>query len=248
MSAGAPDAQAPDAQAPGFPAPAFPAADVQTPDAEDLARSMLVLHGAHDDEGHGSGDSEAGPWSKAPNFASDPVRAAAVRESSRRDRERYLSAGLAAVDCRFCHVSVMVKKLGAAHTAVQWSTEAQQRCADDLGDAEPAPARGQQRQHQHQHAERGGQVAVHLLAPGLVGLERTDLAGRMRGRVPNCRTASSTPWRKGASRSTRAPPPPATADPLREQSLRYPKSLVSRSFCVCSRVKAQRSGTSPDPR
>jgi len=102
---------------------------IETPDVDDLARSMLVLHGAHDDHDHGSDDSEAGPWSKAPSFASDPARAAAVKESSRQDRERYLSAGLAAVDCRFCHVSVMVKKLGAAHTAVQWSTDAQQRCA-----------------------------------------------------------------------------------------------------------------------
>ncbi len=116
MSAGA---QTPDADTPG----------VETPDVDDLARSMLVLHGAHDGEGHESDGGEAGPWSKAPNFANDPARAAAVQESSRQDRERYLSAGLAAVDCRFCHVSVKVKKLGAAHTAVQWSTDAQQRCA-----------------------------------------------------------------------------------------------------------------------
>jgi len=90
---------------------------------------MLLLHGAHDDDHHGSDDSDTGPWSKAPNFANDPARAAAVKEASRQDRERYLTSGLAAVDCRFCHVSVKVKKLGAAHTAVQWSTDAQQRCA-----------------------------------------------------------------------------------------------------------------------
>lgn len=124
MSGGAPDAPAPDAQAPDVEAPY-----VETPDVEDLARSMLVLHGAHDDEDHESDDSEAGSCSKARSFANDPARAAAVTESSRQDRERYLSAGLTAVDCRFCHVSVMVKKLGAAHTAVQWSTDAQQRCA-----------------------------------------------------------------------------------------------------------------------
>ena len=124
MSAGAPDSQGPNAGTPHAGTP-----HVETPDVEDLARSMLVLHGAHDDEGHGSGDSEAGSWIKAPSFGNDPARAAAVQESSRLDRERYLSAGLTAVDCRFCHVSVMVKKLGAAHTAVQWSTDAQQRCA-----------------------------------------------------------------------------------------------------------------------
>ena len=52
-----------------------------------------------------------------------------MHEATRRDRERYLSAGLGDVDCRFCHASVKVKKLGAPHTAVQWSTESQQRCA-----------------------------------------------------------------------------------------------------------------------
>ena len=71
----------------------------------------------------------SGTWSKAPDFAADPERAAAVREASARDRERYLTSGLTPVDCRFCHVTVAVKKLGAGHTAVQWSSEATQRCA-----------------------------------------------------------------------------------------------------------------------
>lgn len=102
---------------------------IETPDVDDLARSMLVLHGGHDDHDHGSDDTDSGSWSKAPDFGNNPERAAAVRESSRQDRERYLSAGLVPVDCRFCHVSVKVKKLGAAHTAVQWSTDAQRRCA-----------------------------------------------------------------------------------------------------------------------
>ena len=102
----------------------------EAPDVDDLARSMLMLHGGHDhDEAHGHDDSDITSWSKAPDFAGDPQRAAAVHEATRRDRERYLSAGLAAVDCRFCHVSVKVKKLGAAYTAVQWSSESQQRCA-----------------------------------------------------------------------------------------------------------------------
>ena len=101
----------------------------QTPDVERLARSMLALHGAHDDE-HPAGDSPAaGSWSKAPDFAADPERAAAVREATARDRERYLTSGLVPVDCRFCHVTVAVKKLGPEHTAVQWNSEALQRCA-----------------------------------------------------------------------------------------------------------------------
>ncbi|AQT81801.1 hypothetical protein B1R94_24940 [Mycolicibacterium litorale] len=102
----------------------------RTPDVDDLARSMLELLGVHDhDEPHEHDDSTPTSWSKAPDFASDPDRAAAVHEATRRDRERYLSAGLVEVDCRYCHVAVKVKKLGAAHTAVQWSGEAQQRCA-----------------------------------------------------------------------------------------------------------------------
>lgn len=101
------------------------------PDVDRLARSMLALHGAHDDDDHSHGDNGTGggSWSKAPSFASDPDRAAAVREATRRDRDRYLNSGLVSVDCRFCHVSVSVKKLGPAQTSVQWSSEASQRCA-----------------------------------------------------------------------------------------------------------------------
>lgn len=103
------------------------------PDVDGLARSMLLLHG-HDDEherGHTPGDGGQGPgsWRKAPDFASDPDRAAAVRASSRADRERYLNSGLVPVDCRFCHVSVKVKKLGPAHTSVQWNGDATRHCA-----------------------------------------------------------------------------------------------------------------------
>lgn len=106
----------------------------QTPDVDRLARSMLLLHG-HDDEEHEHGHhpvpdgGTSGSWRKAPDFAADPDRAAAVRESTQRDRERYLTSGLASVDCRFCHVAVSVKKLGPTHTSVQWSSEATTRCA-----------------------------------------------------------------------------------------------------------------------
>ncbi|MCV7230745.1 hypothetical protein [Mycolicibacterium komossense] len=101
------------------------------PDVDELARSMVLLHGGHDDEDHDHDHAagRAGPWSKAPNFASDPDRAAAVRAATARDRERYLTSGLAPVDCRFCHVTVEVKKLGPEHTAVQWNSEATARCA-----------------------------------------------------------------------------------------------------------------------
>ncbi len=102
------------------------------PDVDRLARSMLLLHGdQHDhDERHGpNGDSGHGSWSKSRDFANDPQRAAAVAEASRADRDRYLTSGLQPVDCRFCHVTVTVKKPGPGHTAVQWNTEASQRCA-----------------------------------------------------------------------------------------------------------------------
>ena len=100
------------------------------PDVDRLARSILALHGAHDDDHtHGDNGTAGGSWSKAPSFASDPNRAAAVREATQRDRERYLNSGLVSVDCRFCHVSVGVKKLGPPHTSVQWNSEASQRCA-----------------------------------------------------------------------------------------------------------------------
>ena len=102
----------------------------QTPDVDRLARSMLQLAG-HDDDHHDPAETReaSGNWSKAPDFAADPERAAAVREASARDRERYLTAGLVPVDCRFCHATVAVKKLGPGHTAVQWNSEASQRCA-----------------------------------------------------------------------------------------------------------------------
>src|SRR5881397_2693667 len=106
----------------------------EAPDVDQLARSMLRLYGVHEDHdehGHHGDNAEirARRFSKAPDFASDPDRAAAVREASLRDRERYLTVGLVSVDCRFCHVAVQVKKLGPGHTSVQWNTEASQRCA-----------------------------------------------------------------------------------------------------------------------
>lgn len=104
--------------------------DDAVPDVDQLARSMLLLHGDghdHEDRPARSGGSQS--WSKSRDFANDPERAAAVREASRADRERYLHSGLLPVDCRFCHVTVTVRRLGPGHTAVQWNTQASQRCA-----------------------------------------------------------------------------------------------------------------------
>lgn len=100
----------------------------QVPDADRLARSMLQMLGHDDDVPTGNGTT-GGSWSKAPDFAADPERAAAVREATAGDRKRYLESGLTPIDCRYCHATVAVKKLGAGHTAVQWNSAAMQRCA-----------------------------------------------------------------------------------------------------------------------
>jgi hypothetical protein len=100
------------------------------PDVDRLARSMLLLHGDHHhDERPARVGRDDDSWSKSRDFANDPQRAAAVAEATRADRERYLTSGLLPVDCRFCHVTVTVKRLGPGHTAVQWNTEASRRCA-----------------------------------------------------------------------------------------------------------------------
>ena len=104
-----------------------------TPDVDRLARSMLLLHGGRDhddDHSHGSDAADdAHTWIKAPDFASDPERAAALHAATEADRQRYLTSGLAPVDCRFCHATVSVKKLGPEYTAVQWNSDASGRCA-----------------------------------------------------------------------------------------------------------------------
>ncbi len=111
----------------------------ETPDVDQLARSMVLLYGGHDEESgheHGHHDESLSDlpgrternWRKTPDFASDPDRAAAVHAATEQDRQRYLTSGLAPVDCRFCHATVTVKKLGPQYTAVQWNSEASQRC------------------------------------------------------------------------------------------------------------------------
>jgi hypothetical protein len=100
------------------------------PDVDQLARSMLLLHGDHHDhDDPPARDGGSGSWSKSRDFTNDPQRAAAVADASRADRERYLTSGLQPVDCRFCHIKVTVRRLGPGHTAVQWNSEASQRCA-----------------------------------------------------------------------------------------------------------------------
>ena len=100
------------------------------PDVDRLARSMLLLHGAHDDDHeHDANGDAGGTWSKAPTFASDPDRGGAPPHATPREPETNQNTGGVYLDCRLLHVSVDVKKLGPAHTSVQWNSEATQRCA-----------------------------------------------------------------------------------------------------------------------
>ncbi len=100
------------------------------PDIDLLARSMLMLHGGHLDHDEPAPEHSGGvSCSTAADFAGNSDRAAAVRNATAADRIRYLTAGLQPVDCRFCHAGVDVKRLGPGHTAVQWNSEAAQRCA-----------------------------------------------------------------------------------------------------------------------
>ena len=98
------------------------------PDVDALARSMLLVHGAHDDEDE-RGSRDTNGVRRTKGVASDPRHAAELSAATARDRERYLNSGLQQVDCRFCHVAVLVKKLGPGHTAVQWNSDATRRCA-----------------------------------------------------------------------------------------------------------------------
>ena len=81
---------------------------------------ILMLHGDHDHDAEPASSPNGrngGSWSKAPAFAEDPERAAAVRAATEADKARYLTSGLQPVDCRFCHVTVNVKRLGPGQTA-----------------------------------------------------------------------------------------------------------------------------------
>ncbi|AKN16018.1 hypothetical protein MHAE_18637 [Mycobacterium haemophilum DSM 44634] len=142
------------------------------PDVDRLARSMLLLHGDHDDrhEEAPALNSGTGSWSKSRDFANDPQRGAAVRQASLADRERYLTSGLQPVDCRFCHATVAVNRLGPGHTAVQWNTEASQRCV-----------------HFAEVRESGGDTARVKSCPRLAdSIEHAVAEGYLDARPDNC--------------------------------------------------------------
>src|SRR6201995_41091 len=145
----------------------------EPPDVDRLAGALVMPHGdhhSHDEPVLTAGGRRGGSWSKAPAFADDPQHAAAVREATQADRSRYLTSGLQPVDCRFCHVTVNVKRLGPGHTAVQWNTDASQRCAYfaelRASGADSAPARPSPKlTHSIEHAVAEGCLDAVSTAP-----------------------------------------------------------------------------------
>ena len=111
-----------------------PARDMATQDAPDvdrLARSMVVLHGgtmttttitASDGQAIGS-------WSKAPDFASDPDRAAAVREATAAGPGALSDRGTDAGRLPVLPRHRRRQEAGSRTHAVQWNSEAGRRCA-----------------------------------------------------------------------------------------------------------------------
>lgn len=102
------------------------------PEVEDLARSMLVLYGPHDDDDHDEPGTDPGPdtrYARQPLFPVDPDHYEAIRAATERDSERYLYSGLAPVECRHCRATVEVKKLGPGYTSVQWNSASLNQCA-----------------------------------------------------------------------------------------------------------------------
>lgn len=105
----------------------------EVPDAGELARSMLMLYGPHEDHTeHDHEPDDDGPdtrYSREPLASLDAPAYAAIRAATERDTERYLHSGLMPVQCRHCTATVEVKKLGPEYTSVQWNSAAMNRCA-----------------------------------------------------------------------------------------------------------------------
>ena len=102
------------------------------PNVDELARSMLMLYGPHDDHDEHGEDDDGGPdtrYARQPLFPVDPERYEALRAATERDTDRYLHSGLMPVECRHCRACVDVKKLGPGYTSVQWNSAAVQQCA-----------------------------------------------------------------------------------------------------------------------
>ncbi|NLU82179.1 hypothetical protein [Rhodococcus sp. HNM0569] len=67
-------------------------------------------------------------WAKAPNFADQPERLAAVHAQTTVDKAEYLESGLADVQCGTCGACVLVRKNSPKHTSIEWQESPASRC------------------------------------------------------------------------------------------------------------------------
>ncbi|MEV0688069.1 hypothetical protein AB0I35_29795 [Nocardia sp. NPDC050378] len=70
----------------------------------------------------------AASWAKAPDFADQPARRAAVRAQTALDQQRYLDEGLTPLRCQACSTEVLVRKASAHQTSVQWTERPDTHC------------------------------------------------------------------------------------------------------------------------
>ncbi|HLS77345.1 MAG TPA: hypothetical protein VK083_11195 [Nocardia sp.] len=67
-------------------------------------------------------------WAKAPDFADQPERRAAVQAQTALDRQRYLEDGMTPLHCQGCHTRVLVRKYSAHQTSIQWTEPPKTHC------------------------------------------------------------------------------------------------------------------------
>ncbi|MFI9505929.1 hypothetical protein [Nocardia sp. NPDC052566] len=67
-------------------------------------------------------------WAKAPDFADQPARRAAVLAQTVVDKQRYLEEGMTPLRCHACRSEVLVRKSSAHQTSVQWTGDPAAHC------------------------------------------------------------------------------------------------------------------------
>lgn len=70
----------------------------------------------------------AATWAKAPDFADQPARRAAVQAQTVVDKRHYLEEGLTPLRCQSCSAEVLVRKSSSHQTSVQWTEPPQTHC------------------------------------------------------------------------------------------------------------------------
>lgn len=67
-------------------------------------------------------------WAKAPDFADQPARRAAVAAQTVVDKSRYLEEGLTPLRCLTCQSEVLVRKSSSHQTSIQWTGDPAAHC------------------------------------------------------------------------------------------------------------------------